>query len=533
MKRLTASFAFAAFAALGGSTVVGSAFAQESGGTLQILLRGNPPSGSVHEEATNTVTTAYSPVFNNLVVFDPNDPVNKAENIQPELATSWSLSSDAKTLTFQLREGVTWHDGQPFTAADVKCTWDTLIGANDVKLRKHPRKSWYWNLKSISAEGDHTVSFHLGQPQPSLLSLLASGYSPVYPCHVSPEDMRKHPIGTGPFKFEDFKKNELVKLVRNENYWKDGLPYMDGIDWTIIGSRATRTLAFIAGDFDMTFNGDLKTALMRDVMEQAPDAICEMVPTGVHVNLIVNSEVPPFDNLDLRRAMALSIDRQAFVDILSEGAYTIGTSMQPGPDGVWAMPEEMQNEIPGYGGDVEASRAQARDILAQLGHGPDNPLKINVSTRNFEINREPAIILIDHLKTVGIEASLEVVESANWFAKIARKDYSVGLNLTGRGVDEPDVDFFENYACGSQRNYTGYCNPELQTLFEKQSSLTDLEERKALVWQIDQKLQMDVARPVIFHSHSATCWHPQVKGVTMNRNSTYNGWRFEDVWLDR
>src|SRR6202030_179728 len=109
----------------------------------------------------------------------------------------------------------------------------------------------------------------------------------------------------------------------------------------------------------------------------------------------------------------------------------------------------------------------------------------------------------------------------------------VGLNLTAAAVDDPDQQFFENYACGAERNITGYCNPELEKQFERQSMEPDLEKRKKLVWEIDRKLQEDGARPIIFHYRAASCRQPYVKGLTIMVNSIYNGWRFEDVWLDR
>ena len=100
-------------------------------------------------------------------------------------------------------------------------------------------------------------------------------------------------------------------------------------------------------------------------------------------------------------------------------------------------------------------------------------------------------------------------------------------------MDDPDQQFFENYGCGSERNYTGYCNPELEKLFIEQSAMADQERRRALVWAIDKKLQEDGARPIIYHTRAATCMQPQVKGLTIIVNSQYNGWRMEDVWLDR
>ncbi|MEQ9126408.1 MAG: ABC transporter substrate-binding protein, partial [Alphaproteobacteria bacterium] len=149
--------------------------------------------------------------------------------------------------------------------------------------------------------------------------------------------MRTNPIGTGPFKFVALKQNVSIKFVKNEDYWKPGRPYLDGIDWLIIASRSTRILAFVAGEFDLTFSTDVTIPLMKDVMSQKPDAVCEKVPTGVSTNLIVNREAAPFDNVAVRKAMNLAIDRKAFSTILSEGEDQRGGAMLPPPGGAWGM----------------------------------------------------------------------------------------------------------------------------------------------------------------------------------------------------
>lgn len=508
------------------------AMAQKAGGTLRVYHRGTPPSGSIHEEATSSTVQPYMSVFNNLVMYDQSKAKNSLDTIVPDLATSWAWSDDGKKLTFTLREGVKWHDGKPFTAKDVQCTWDMLQGKSKARMRKNPRKVWYWNLDKVTADSDTQATFHLGQPQPALLALLASGYSPVYPCHVSPKQMRTNPVGTGPFKFVELKQNESIKFVKNEDYWKEGLPYLDAIDWTIIRSRSTRILAFVADKFDMTFVGDVSVPLMKDVNEQAPDAVCHKVTTNVSTNLIVNREQPPFDNENVRLAMAVAMDRDAFITILHGGEAQKGGVMLPPPSGVWGMPEDVLAKAPGYG-DPAADVKKAQDLMKAAGYGPDNRLSVKVATRNIAIYRDPAVILIDQMKQIYIDAELEVVETSNWHAKVARKDYQVGLNLTGVGVDDPDVAFFENYACGSQRNYTGYCNQEMMELFRKQSAMSDQEARKKLVWEIDARLQADVARPMIDHRVGATCVQPRVKGFVNMVNSTYNGWRMEGLSLEQ
>ena len=185
------------------------ALAQKSGGVLRMPMITSPASMSIHEESTIAALGPMMGVFNNLVMFDQHVPQNSLESIVPDLAASWSSSEDGKELTFKLRQGVKWHDGKPFTAKDVQCSWDTIIGKSGEKFRVNPRKSWYQNLEAVSTSGEYEVTFHLKRPQTSFIALLASGWSPVYPCHVSPRDMRAHPIGTGPFKFVEFKPNEV------------------------------------------------------------------------------------------------------------------------------------------------------------------------------------------------------------------------------------------------------------------------------------------------------------------------------------
>jgi len=233
-----------ALAAAGGLLIAlsttGAAFAQKSGGILKISFFDNPASMSLHEEATGAALRPMMGVFNNLVIYRQDVAQNSLNSIVPDLAMGWSWNEEGTELTFPLRQGVKWHDGQPFTAKDVKCTWDLLTGKSSEKLRVNPRKSWYRNLDEVTTKGDYEVTFRLKRPQPAFLALLASGWSPVYPCHVSPRDMRSHPVGTGPFKFAEFKPNEYIRVVKNRDYWKPGRPYLDGVEWAIIPNRSTQ-----------------------------------------------------------------------------------------------------------------------------------------------------------------------------------------------------------------------------------------------------------------------------------------------------
>jgi peptide/nickel transport system substrate-binding protein len=189
----------------------GAALAQKPGGILKMYVWDNPPSMSMLDGLNPIGQRTTMGVFNNLVMFDQHVKQNSLQSIVPDLATGWSWNEEGTALTLPLRQGVKWHDGKPFTAKDVQCTWDLLLEKSSDKLRLNPLKSWYRNLEEVKTNGDYEVTFHLKRPQPAFLMLLANGFAPIYPCHVPTREMRSHPIGTGPFKFVEFKPNESIK----------------------------------------------------------------------------------------------------------------------------------------------------------------------------------------------------------------------------------------------------------------------------------------------------------------------------------
>ena len=510
----------------------GTAFAQKQGGVLKLSSPGSPANMSMLEAPTIMVEMPMMGVFNNLIMFDQHVPQVSLQSIVPDLATSWAWNEDGTELTFALRQGVNFHDGKPFTAADVKCTWDLILDKGPEKLRLNPRKTAYDNLAAVTSNGNYEVTFQLKRPQPAFPILLAGGFSVIYPCHVSAAQMRQHPIGTGPFKFVEFKPNESIKVTRNPDYWKKDRPYLDGIEYTIIPDPSTALLAFVSGKFDMTFPYDLSVPQFEDVRKQMPQAICELSPGAANRHLLINRDNPPFNNSDLRRAMALSIDRKAFVDILSQGQGLIGGILQPPPAGLWSMPPDQVAKLPGYDPDVHKSREEARQIMQKLGYGPDHTLKIKVTTRDWSIYRDPAVLLIDQLKHVYIDGELELVDTPQYFPKIQRKEYTVALNLQTSGPDpDPIVQLF--YGCGSNINWDGYCNPEMDKLIEQQSREGDPGRRKQVLWTIERKLVEDNVRPIIFYNPGGTCEQPYLKGLTIMVNYIFGAWRMEEVWLDK
>jgi peptide/nickel transport system substrate-binding protein len=216
-----------------------------------------------------------------------------------------------------------------------------------------------------------------------------------------------------------------------------------------------------------------------------------------------------------------------------EGEGLIGGAMLPKPVGDWGMPPEMVSQLMGYGPDTEKNIAEARAIMEKLGYSDAKPLPIKIQTRNLATYRDPAVILIDQLKKIYISGELDILDTPRWYARLAKKDYTIGLNVTGVSVDDPDGNLVENYSCNSERNYTQYCNAEVDKLLAAQSRELDHDKRIKMIWEIERLLAEDSARPSILWGTAGNCWQPYVKGYHPHDNSQYNNTRFEDVWLDK
>jgi peptide/nickel transport system substrate-binding protein len=506
----------------------------KSGGVPNVMLREDLPQGfAIHETATISVVFPASPCFNNLVFFDPLKKQESMDTIIGELAEKWSWQDNNRSLVFFLRKGVKWHDGQPFTSKDVKYTFDMVRGAPDAqgKLRINPRKGWYANVEAIEASDPHTVIFRLNRPQPSLLMMLASGYSPVYAAHIPAADYRTRCVGTGPFKLKEWRKGEFVEYTKNPDYFVKGRPYLDGLRYVIVKERGTRFAALQAGQLDIPFPGEGTKTIAEQLKKAEPRLVLNITGSNVNDNVIMNIKKPPFDNVKVRRAVSLAIDRRAYVKAVHQGGAIVGASMAPKPYGVFGLLERDLNRLPGYG-KPEEDKAKARKLLAEAGFSSANPLRVEMGTRAIALYVDFASFVINELKQVGIEATLKQVETAQWHPLVTRRDYQMGSNLTGIGPDDPDANFYENYACGSPRNYTDYCDEQVMKLIDQQSQEVDPKKRLALVWEIQKKLEEDAARPVMGWRLDYFPMWKHVKNLVPHQ-SIYNYGRMQEVWLDK
>ncbi len=503
------------------------------GGVLNATQSDLPPSLSIHEEATVAAVWPMMPCYNNLVLFDPLKKQESVNSIIGELAEKWAWQDGGKALAFTLRRGVKWHDGQPFSSKDVKYTFDVIREAPDApaKLRVNPRKLWYENVAGIEAPDAETVIFRLKRPQPSLILMLASGYAPVYAAHVPPAELRMKCVGTGPFKLKEYRPGEYVDLVKNPDYFIKGRPYLDGIRYLIIRERGTRYAALQAGRLDVSYPLEIAKTIAESVKKAVPSTALVETSTNLNDNLLLNFKRPIFQDLRVRRAINLAIDRRGYVQAGRQGAAVLGGVMLPKPYGVWGLSEKDLMKLPGMG-DSAKNKAEARQLLAQAGYSPGKPLKLAVSTRASSFYVDLASFVIDELKQVGIDAPLEQVEMGIWHAKLTRRDYEMAVNNTGIAPDDPDANLYENFKCSSPRNYSDYCNHEVDRLIDEQSQTLDPAKRLKLVQDLDTRLQLEGARVILGWAKEYYLMWPYVKNLVPHQ-SAYNYGRMQEVWLDK
>jgi peptide/nickel transport system substrate-binding protein len=529
------SLAFGLAVLVGALAAGGAAVGQtpKRGGILNAMLIEDPPGFSIHESSTISGVWPVAPCYSNLVLFDPAKPQETAESVIPELAEKWSWQDNYRNLVFFLRKGVRWHDGQPFTARDVKYTFDVVREAKDApaKLRLSPRKEWYANVEAIEAPEPFTVVFRLKRPQPSLLLMLASGYSPVYPAHVPLAELRGRCVGTGPFRLKEYARGQIIEMERNPDYFVPSRPYLDGIRYPIVTERGTRLAALQAGRLDVSMPLEMTKLMAETVKQSTPSLVVSVIGQNGSDNIVMNHKRPPFDNVTVRRAVSLAMDRHAYVKAVRQDGAVVGAALMPPPFGFWGLPDKQLRALPGYRSAAQ-DKAEARRLLAEAGCGPGRPLRVELVTRAVAIYVDLAAFVVDQLRQVGMEATVREVETAQYFPMLARRDYQIGANLTAGAFDDPDAYLYENYKCGSARNYTDYCSEAMDQLIDQESAELDRDKRLKRVWEIQAKLEADVARPMLGWRHEYFTRWPYVKNLVPH-NSLYNYARMQDVWLDR
>ena len=454
-----------------------AALAQEKpqyGGMLRVAIAGDPPSLDMHQESTFLVTIPFSTVYNTLIQFDPHG----YPKIIGDLAKSWTVSDDQMTYTFTLHQGVKFHDGSELTSADVKASWDRIVFPPEGVVS--PRKTLFQAIKSIEAPDRDTVAFQLHYPSASFLSMLAHPACFIYAKKYLDQDInyyKQNAMGTGPFKLKQYVHGSTIEMERNPNYWKPGLPYMDGIKYFIIKDDGARAKSMRSDRTDVEFRG-FAPAEVDGIKEQMGDKVTVAYPgQPSHWGVAFNVDKKPFDDERVRKAMSLAIDRYDMAKTIAPltGLDTVSGPIPP--HAPWALSSEELQALPGFGKNSEANFKEAKRLLAEAGY-PDG-FKTVLTNRSIKLPYiDMGVYLISAWKKVGIEAEHRLEESASWTKVRNSRDFEVLLDPMGTvGVADPD-ELLIKYTTGAFTNYGRFSDPVIDKLFEQQK--VELDEQKRI-----------------------------------------------------
>lgn len=516
----TAGLAVSAASLLGPGAFAQDAGTPQRGGILSMNLTSDPANFDPLSTTTNRVLYIASACYNNLVMFDPLQP----DAIVGDLAKSWEVSEDGLTYTFSLVEGVTFHDGVPFTSEDVKYTFDFV--RNPPEGAVSVRSGQLEVVDSIEAVDPLTVRMTLKRPSPAFLPNLASGWMLVFPKHIleAKGTMRDDVVGTGPFRLANYTKGVSIELVRNEKYHVPDRPYLDGITVYIVSEPST-TLAYLeTGQLQIFMNmGDEEARRTKE--DPNSDLIVQQVPALSFNCVSFNTTEGPFADVRVRQAVSLVLDRGEAITVVGQGEAVPGGLMPPGR---WSLSPEQLAAVPGYSGDPAENLAKAKALLADAGYpdGFSTPLMTKRNT-NYEAL---AVWTQSKLSELGISTTIDLQDDTTSTDSLLAKNYTISPWVHSAGGDDPDNIFADFYTCDAVRNYSGVCDTDFDEKFAQQSSEMDEAKRLQLVNEMDLAMLKEFNRVILFWQNKFMGVSPRVHDLLIHPVMDNNR-RFQDVWL--
>ena len=509
-----------------------AAQAQQAGGTLVMLVQPEPPSLASYVSTSGPIGLMAPKVYDGLLDYD------KDLKGVPSLAESWTVSDDGLTVTFNLRKGVKWHDGESFTSADVQ------FSVMEVLKKVHPRgPNSFKEVTEVQTPDDYTAIFKLANPAPYMMRSLGAYESPMVPKHllegqdVKSASIANSPVGTGPFKFVEWKKGQYIRLDKNENYWKEGLPYLDRIVGRFIPDASTRTAAMENGEVHYGAYGaipNVDVVRLRDLpsIGVTTDGYAMINPMAL---IEFDTTRPPFDKPAIRQAISTAIDRQFLIDNIWFGygkPATSALSSSYAATGLYApgMPNYPAN------GDVEA----AKKILDDAGIMPDaNGVRATAILDLIPYGedwRRAGEYMKQALGDIGIQLELRYEDVPTWLKRIyADYDFRMNINYFYQ-LPDPVLGVHRHYGTDQIRqgthfvNSSRYSNPVLDKLLADGAREADAGKRSAMYEEIQGILANDMPVVNLFEMKFLTVFNSKLKGHDLSGFGAYGS--FDRVWFD-
>ncbi len=509
-----------------------AAYAQKAGGTLVFIAQPEPPSLASYLSTSGPIGLVAPKIYEGLLDFD-NDL-----NPVPSLAESFEVSEDGKTVTFNLQQGVTWHDGEPFTSADVQFT------IMEVLRQIHPRgPNSFKEVAEIETPDEHTAVFKLNNPAPYMIRALSGYESPMVPKHLlegqdpREADIANNPVGTGPFKFVEWKKGQYIRLDKNEDYWREGLPLLDRAVARFIPDASTRTAAMENGEvhygaYGAIPNVDVVRLREMDHIGVTTDGYAMINPVSL---IEFDTTEPPFDQPVIRQAISLALDRQFLIDNIwfgygkpatsalssnfaATGLYAEGMPNYPGNADVEAA-NKLLDEA-GIEADADGIRAKA--VLDLIPYGEDW--------------RRAGEYMKQALAEIGLELELRYEDVPTWLKRIyADYDFEMNVNYFYQ-LPDPVLGVHRHYGTDQIRqgthfvNSSRYSNSELDDLLAAGTVEGDPAKRAEIYEGVQALLAEDLPVVNLFEMQFLTVFNSKLKDHDVSALGAYGS--FAEAWLD-
>ncbi len=464
-----------------------------NGGILTITAAADPASLDAQQEPSANVSQVAAPAYNNLLYYD----TETGSKIVPELAAEWSISADGMTYSFKIRPGVKFHDGTQLTADDVAFNIERMRGPPKGVLSNVA--SYIDAIDKTEVVGGDIVRIHTQYPFAPLVAALVHDYMPMYSKARVEKDgsMKTTMMGTGPFKLKSFTPGVSVELIKNTDYWVKDRPYLDGVTFLIIKDPATRLAALRTGQAKQS--GRVFAALspteVATLKKDIPSMRFIPSPSVVGPWFFMNLRKPPFNDVRVRNAVQLAIDRQAAIKVIAEGEGEAGNFF---PFEGWGIPRSELLKMPGYRQPKDQDIAEAKKLLADAGYA--NGFDLTVLSRTNDITKKSAIFMTDQLAKIGVKAEVKVLEDALFFGTGRKGEQQAMVFTPGTVIGDPHT-MGRLFAPRNPLNYSGNDDdPKLNDMWNRQVRIVDEKARKALIEELERYLLTEElpAAPIVW-----------------------------------
>ena len=422
--------------------------------TLRAGLAAQPDTLDPHATSATSSFQAMKSIYDTLI------EVDRSGELVPGLAESWTISDDGLTITFNLVEGVKFHNGEELTSADVKATFERILDPDTAS----PKEIEYRNISSIDTPDDHTVVFSLSTVTPALLSAIASGWGAILPATLieAGHDFANDPVGSGPFEFDRWVRDSTLELVRFDDYFR-GPASIDGVHITFVSDSAIQLQGLTSGQFDVI---DQPAAADIPLIEADPQLSTSVSPSGLVLVAAMNSRREPFGDVRVRQAMNLAVNKEIIMDVAYGGGFLTGTFMEAGSP--W-LPADLEP----WPYDPE----RAQELLAEAGY-PDGFSFTMTLPQLYDAHILAGQIIQSQLAEIGVNAEIEIVEWGVWLNEVYSNDYDFDMTVVGHTGKLDPTGRVGGYA--DDDNYVGFSTPELAELITTAAVTPDQDVRREL-----------------------------------------------------